>query len=428
MAGKVDEYVKFQARDTIRRNAARDRNARYARIPDGKACDFCRMLGSRGFVYHSEASAGGDDQYHPFCNCQLAVCFDPFVEEYWVGTVKVTRGHGDGEVVRAGRDGSMRMRDVDVDGLYDEYRRMGQDFNKGSRYRDYSKTGRNDDRGRGARLSDEEFDAAMKRLADCTSLEELHRVGAEIVREWKPNGHGRNNAQWDEMSRHARELERRFAGSGNTRRFDPEYQLEILHERADKKSNRANRGAKVDMDAIDSEDYRALFDRIGNSELAENLCEKAREFLRHRSGTVFEDFGLFGVKGGVVYDTITTVSTPHAVELTRKSKLLMNTSKPRSLVAMHTHPDSMPPSAADFLTSFAPSVRFGVIANHDGSLVKYEVVDRSKFLGIFEEGKIQEIDDLFADMLDEYGTSTGDRNINEILERRYGVKYERFRV
>ena len=137
LAGKVDEYVKFQARDTIKRNAARDRNARYARIPDGKACDFCRMLGSRGFVYHSEAKAGGDDQYHPFCNCQLAVCFDPFVEEYWVGTVKVTRGHGDGEVVRAGRDGSMRMRDVDVDVLYDEYRRMGKDFNKGSRYRDY---------------------------------------------------------------------------------------------------------------------------------------------------------------------------------------------------------------------------------------------------------------------------------------------------
>ncbi len=52
----------------------------------------------------------------------------------------------------------------------------------------------------------------------------------------------------------------------------------------------------------------------------------------------------------------------------------------------------------------------------------------NKFLRIVKEGKLKEIDDLFVDMLDEYGTSIGDRNTNEILERRYGVSYERIRV
>ncbi|MBQ9002415.1 MAG: hypothetical protein IJ087_11225, partial [Eggerthellaceae bacterium] len=208
LAGKVDEYVKFQGRDTIMRNARRDRNCRYARIPDGGACDFCRMLGSRGFVYHSEKSAGGVshgskfDTYHPFCNCQIAVCFDPFIEKYQKGWTTVTRGYGAGEVVRPGRDGSTAMREVDVDALYEEYLAMGRSFNAGSRLKDYT---------RGARLSDEAFDAAMRRLADARTLDELHAVGDDIVRNWPRNDNGRDKSQWDEMSRFAKELEKRFS-------------------------------------------------------------------------------------------------------------------------------------------------------------------------------------------------------------------------
>lgn len=212
LAGKVDEYVKFAGRDTITRNASRDPHARWARIPSGTACEFCRMLGSRGFVYHDETKAGGKgNKFHHFCNCQIAVAFDPFIDKYEVvspnGTiVTVTRGYADeAHVVQPGRDGSVRARDVDIDDLYAEYKDSHRDFNKGSRYRNYS---------RGGKLAAEKFDAYMKMLSEASTLEELYAADRKIIAEW-PTKNGRHDgAQWTEMSRHAKEMEKRLKEGG----------------------------------------------------------------------------------------------------------------------------------------------------------------------------------------------------------------------
>lgn len=144
LMGAVDKHVKGQARRTVKLNAERDPNARYARIPDGEACEFCKALGSRGFIYHSEESASerksDGKSFHPWCNCQIAVSFDPFIEDYWVGPVHVTRGYGmeDAQLVRPGRDGSFELRDVDIDELFEQYKAAGKSFNKRSVYRDYA--------------------------------------------------------------------------------------------------------------------------------------------------------------------------------------------------------------------------------------------------------------------------------------------------
>ncbi|PWL79014.1 MAG: hypothetical protein DBY20_03820 [Coriobacteriia bacterium] len=200
LQGRIDEYVKFSARDTIMRNVRNDRHARYARVPDGGACDFCKMLGSRGFVYHSEDKAGGDsfhgtsmDSYHPFCNCQIAVCFDPYVDEYKRNGVTVRRGYGDGEVTVPGRDGSDEIRNVDIDELFEQYKSMTANFGSGSsKYRDYSRAGF---------LTPEAMDKARKMLEDATTMDELMQADAEIMRMWQPGSHvGRNQSQWDELS------------------------------------------------------------------------------------------------------------------------------------------------------------------------------------------------------------------------------------
>lgn len=56
-----------------------DYQVRYQRIPQGlETCDFCLMLASRGAVYLSEESAGGDDpdHFHRGCDCLIvpALC------------------------------------------------------------------------------------------------------------------------------------------------------------------------------------------------------------------------------------------------------------------------------------------------------------------------------------------------------------------
>ena len=82
--GAIQRYISYSARDTIRRNAANDRSRpRYGRVPTGaKTCAFCEMLASRGFVYHSQATAGdkaragfGTD-FHDDCDCQIVVEWD----------------------------------------------------------------------------------------------------------------------------------------------------------------------------------------------------------------------------------------------------------------------------------------------------------------------------------------------------------------
>lgn len=140
LAGIVDKHVKGAARNTIAANVADDRRkgrkARYGRVPDAGACEFCRMLGSRGFVYHSKDLAGGDrwhgtemDSYHPFCNCQVAVSYDVVLDEYWEGMVKVTRGYaGTAAVSATGRDGSRELRESDMEELFAQYQGFKDKF------------------------------------------------------------------------------------------------------------------------------------------------------------------------------------------------------------------------------------------------------------------------------------------------------------
>ena len=53
---------------TIQGNAMADpAHPRWALVPHAGACDWCRMIGSRGFVFKSSATAGAER--HPSCRC-----------------------------------------------------------------------------------------------------------------------------------------------------------------------------------------------------------------------------------------------------------------------------------------------------------------------------------------------------------------------
>lgn len=81
MDAATDRYVAQAARDTVAQNTARDpADARWARVPTGtETCAFCMIMASRGAVYESEGTAGGDQnarfigdgmhKYHDFCDC-----------------------------------------------------------------------------------------------------------------------------------------------------------------------------------------------------------------------------------------------------------------------------------------------------------------------------------------------------------------------
>lgn len=63
----TDRWVKYSGRATIMQNVSRD-HARYAIVPQGKACAYCTMIASRGFDYHRLETATA--AMHDHCGCQ----------------------------------------------------------------------------------------------------------------------------------------------------------------------------------------------------------------------------------------------------------------------------------------------------------------------------------------------------------------------
>lgn len=111
LAGSMQRALFNESRETVIENAESEPGARWARHASANACEFCRMVATRGAVYSSEAAAGRvggrgstsargkgirsrgsqsiGDKYHDHCHC-IAVPVrpgqsyepPPYVEEW----------------------------------------------------------------------------------------------------------------------------------------------------------------------------------------------------------------------------------------------------------------------------------------------------------------------------------------------------------
>lgn len=78
----VVRHVRQQGRDTIKASVRNNRgDVRFARILSHGSkkgpCAWCRLLASRGAVYHSEITAGGLDDWHDECRCDAVAVRNP---------------------------------------------------------------------------------------------------------------------------------------------------------------------------------------------------------------------------------------------------------------------------------------------------------------------------------------------------------------
>lgn len=83
-ADRIDYETRLAANKCIEFNAKNDlKKPRWARVPTGaETCQFCIMLASRGFVYHSEETAS---HAHAHCDCRVVPSWDkknPAVQGY----------------------------------------------------------------------------------------------------------------------------------------------------------------------------------------------------------------------------------------------------------------------------------------------------------------------------------------------------------
>ncbi len=131
-----------------------------------------------------------------------------------------------------------------------------------------------------------------------------------------------------------------------------------------------NKNTTVNSTYINSGEYRNKFDKItDNKDVNRVLYVKAKEMLEHRSGTLFEDMHwIDGDTGKIVASVVDSKTESEIIYSNAVKKAIYGKT---NLVTIHSHPQSMPPSVADFNSAFRNDYFVSVVICHDGKIFKY---------------------------------------------------------
>lgn len=157
-----------------------------------------------------------------------------------------------------------------------------------------------------------------------------------------------------------------------------------------------NKETTVNHTYIDSGEYRNKFDNITDDiSINRILYTKAKEILNHRSGTKFEDmYWIDGTTGKVVTSTVNE-QKESGIQYT--DVILKAILGKTNLIAFHNHPNSMPPSAADFNSMLVHGYETAFVLCHDGKIIQYVSLEK-----ISEQLYTMYIQEYVADGYDEY--------------------------
>lgn len=133
-----------------------------------------------------------------------------------------------------------------------------------------------------------------------------------------------------------------------------------------------NKDTLVNKTYIESGEYRRKFDSITDDpEVNKALYQCAKEALYHRSGTKLEDMYWIDENGKILCSELDQKKESQ-VEYSRKSRKLVEGAEPKTLITVHNHPESMPPSACDFNSAYENKYKLGIVICHDGTVYKYK--------------------------------------------------------
>lgn len=126
---------------------------------------------------------------------------------------------------------------------------------------------------------------------------------------------------------------------------------------------------------INGGEYRKKYDNISDSpQLNRLLYQLGKKMLEHRSGTRFEDMYWIDLD---TYDIVAQELNSNIVEeieYSDRTKDIINKYKndpEKRLLTIHSHPNSWPPSHADFLSNYQNDYNIGLIVCHDGKIFMY---------------------------------------------------------
>lgn len=138
----------------------------------------------------------------------------------------------------------------------------------------------------------------------------------------------------------------------------------------------AERMADVDMGKVGGKSYRKNVEKVFGKEIAPLVHDDMRRMLGHRSGTLYEDIYAYDLD---THTRIGSETSRHSTFSASIGKKLSNSIEEargagHHVVIVHNHPNSGAPSAADINGLRKNGASFGVIACHDGSILRFEQV------------------------------------------------------
>lgn len=138
----------------------------------------------------------------------------------------------------------------------------------------------------------------------------------------------------------------------------------------------AERMAVVDMGKVNGKSYRRNVEKVFGKDMAPLVHDDMRRMLGHRSGTLYEDIYAYDLDSGKRIGSTTNQRITYGANMTGELKEGMRTARDAGhrIAIAHNHPGSSAPSAADIISLRDNGASFGVIACHDGSILRFEQV------------------------------------------------------
>ncbi len=177
-----------------------------------------------------------------------------------------------------------------------------------------------------------------------------------------------------------------------------------------------NKSTLVNKTYIDSGEYRRKFDNAtDNPAVNKALYDSAKKALKHRSGTELEDMYWFEARTGKVIAKEINGTNPREVFYSAATKSTVNSYDKGEIIAIHTHPSSMPPSVDDFNACCVRGYKCGFVACHDGKVFGYfseQLINPKLYEMVVERG--------IKDGLTEYDAQLAALNS---LKRNYNIDF-----
>lgn len=140
------------------------------------------------------------------------------------------------------------------------------------------------------------------------------------------------------------------------------------------KSSRKDLPNSVDWEKVNSQEYRDKFRGITDSVETDNLlCEKARDMLKHRNNTDYEDMHIINLENKKVVASQTHAKDKRTPGRNKEIDTAYKKYGEGALVSIHNHPSSLLPSDGDFNSQFANNaLKKGIVVSHNGDIYVYK--------------------------------------------------------